>query len=67
MNEYIMTSVRTIEGLDIERIDPIARAPIIATCEKFISRGWMRNEDGRFVLTREGKLFADGIAAELFI
>ena len=62
-----MTSVRTIEGLDIHRIDPAVHPALGALCEKFISRGWMKNENGRFVLTREGKLFADGIAAELFI
>src|SRR5690606_32226251 len=66
-NEYVMTSVRTMEGLNIQRIDPAARPAITASCEKFISRGWMKNEQGGFVLTREGKLFADGIAAELFI
>lgn len=67
LNEYIMTSIRTIEGLAVDRIEPAARPPIVTSCDKFISRGWMRSENGRFVLTREGKLFADGIAAALFL
>ena len=33
---------------------------------QFFTKGWMINDDDRLVLTNEGKLFADGIAAELF-
>lgn len=63
-NEYIMTSLRTIEGLDLAKIkDPGFRIK----SEKFIDQVRMIEENGFLKLTREGKLFADGIAAELFL
>jgi oxygen-independent coproporphyrinogen-3 oxidase len=66
-NEYIMTSLRLTEGLDIRKIGREFSEQIITDGEKFIQRGWMENRDNHLILTREGKLFADGIAAELFV
>jgi hypothetical protein len=34
---------------------------------KYGSRGMVRLEDQQIILTREGKLFADGIASDLFM
>ena len=69
-NEYIMTSLRTLEGADIELArEKFGNAPadeLVKKSTRFIERGWMKNESERLVLTREGKLFADGIAADLF-
>jgi len=62
LNEYIMTSLRTIEGL---RLD-IAGAGLLEKSKKFIDSGLMKLENNALVLTREGKLLADGIAASLF-
>jgi oxygen-independent coproporphyrinogen III oxidase len=63
LNEYIMTSLRTIEGLDLGKVDsPGFRVQ----SKKYIDEGKMIEENGFLKLTREGKLFADGIAAELF-
>jgi oxygen-independent coproporphyrinogen-3 oxidase len=71
LNEYIMTSLRTIEGLDIGRVDshePCLQAGRLRVqSQKYIDEGKMIQEDGFLKLTREGKLFADGIAAELFL
>lgn len=65
INEYIMTSLRTMEGLDLKMIGD--RKPgMEKKIEKFESRGLLKNEGDHLVLTREGKLFADGIAGELF-
>lgn len=70
LNEYIMTSLRTMEGLNLDHIlklfgeDKSNR--IRAASRKFESTGKLNIENTRIVLTREGKLFADGIAAELF-
>ena len=41
-------------------------AETLNNAKKFLDRGWMENAGDRLVLTEEGKLFADGIAAELF-
>lgn len=69
-NEYIMTSLRTIEGTDISKTREVfgvrATDDLIKHSEKFIECGWMQEQSNRLVLTREGKLFADGIASELF-
>ena len=70
LNEYIMTSLRTMEGLNLGKVDspepclPAGRFRVQS--KKFIDEGKMIEENGFLKLTREGKLFADGIAAELF-
>ena len=61
-NEYIMTSLRTMEGLDMD----IAGKEIAEKSKKFIDSGLMKLENHSLILTREGKLLADGIAAALF-
>jgi oxygen-independent coproporphyrinogen III oxidase len=71
LNEYIMTSLRTIEGINIKFIEEkwgMDIAGQIKTASyKYGSRGMVIFEADRIVLTREGKLFADGIASDLFI
>ena len=67
MNEYIMTSLRTTEGLNLEKIPEALSTELRATSGKFIDEGKLILKENRLILTREGKLFADGIAAELFI
>lgn len=66
LNEYLMTSLRTIEGLDLNRVEDAMRNELQAASRKFIERGLMVKEGVHLKLTREGKLLADGIAAELF-
>lgn len=65
-NEYVMTSLRTSEGLDITRIDEGSRAELRNGLEKYIQRGLVLENENHFQLTKEGKLLADGIAADLF-
>jgi oxygen-independent coproporphyrinogen-3 oxidase len=67
VNEYIMTSLRTIEGLELEKIPFAYRHALLVNSKKFLESGKMIQQNGRLLLTREGKLFADGIAAELFV
>jgi oxygen-independent coproporphyrinogen III oxidase len=70
LNEYIMTSLRTMEGLDLGHIIKIfgkdKSDTIKAAANKYISTGKLKNLNGKLILTKEGKLFADGIAADLF-
>jgi oxygen-independent coproporphyrinogen III oxidase len=70
-NEYVMTSLRTMEGTDIGLVrQKFGDEPAGVLDEgslKFVERGWMVKERDRIVLTEEGKLFADGIASELFL
>jgi oxygen-independent coproporphyrinogen-3 oxidase len=70
LNEYIMTSLRTVEGLDILRVkdkwgDKTA-LEIENRIRRFEETQKVIKTENNFQLTREGKLFADGIAADLF-
>ncbi|HEY0680524.1 MAG TPA: coproporphyrinogen III oxidase, partial [Chitinophagaceae bacterium] len=70
LNEYIMTSLRTIEGLDIhyvrERFGLPAAENISASASKHAEAGYIYQNGHQLQLTRSGKLMADGIAADLF-
>ncbi len=70
INEYIMTSLRTMEGASLQHIKNFScektTADILHDAEKFIQRDWMKKENDFLILTQKGKLFADGIAADLF-
>ena len=63
-NEYIMTALRTKEGLDMDRVEG---SRFRVSAQKFIDSGKLILKENRLILTREGKLFADGIAAEFFL
>ena len=71
LNEYIMTSLRTKEGLNLERVRSSAfrvqSKDLEIRSQKFINEGKMFLRENKLILTKEGKLFADGIAADLFI
>ena len=70
LNEYIMTSLRTIEGTDLNFVEKIGgremRDKLDRESLKFIEMNKLVNKDQKLILTAEGKLFADGIAADLF-
>lgn len=67
LNEYVMTSLRTMEGLDIAHVNTKYTEELLKSAEQFIQKKWIENNSNQLILTREGKLFADGIAAELFV
>lgn len=66
LNEYIMTSLRTKEGLNLNEIDKEANNRLQTTSKRYIESGLMILDNEHLILTREGKLLADGIAADLF-
>jgi oxygen-independent coproporphyrinogen III oxidase len=71
INEYLMTSLRTMEGVNLEQLvsrfgDGIS-AHVETAARKYIKDGKIQVNKEKLLLTREGKLFADGIAADLFI
>lgn len=70
LNEYVMTSLRTMEGLDLDHVLAFfgeeACSRISNGAMKHASAGKLAEKDRKLILTREGKLFADGIAADLF-
>lgn len=70
LNEYIMISLRTLEGLSLpvveERFGVERAEDLRRRAEKYIGGGSLIVVGERLRLTREGKLLADGIAADLF-
>jgi oxygen-independent coproporphyrinogen-3 oxidase len=70
LNEYVMTSLRTVEGMNMSRIregwGEAAAARILRDAAPYLTSGKLQERKSSVILTREGKLFADGIAAELF-
>ncbi len=70
-NEYIMTSLRTMEGCDGQHVKThfgyVIYENLVKNCLPFIQSGMMRQNDFQFTLTQKGKLFADGISSNLFL
>jgi oxygen-independent coproporphyrinogen-3 oxidase len=70
INEYIMTGLRTIEGVELNHLKNLSEEKIVDDitndAQKFIQQNLMERKNGSLVLTQKGKLFADGIAADLF-
>ena len=70
-NEYIMTSLRTMWGVDVDYIQKSFGKDCFERFKKEIKRyivGEKVYQKGqKYILNDGGMLFADGIAAELFI
>jgi putative oxygen-independent coproporphyrinogen III oxidase len=70
LNEYIMTSLRTIWGCDLVEVEKKFGAEqaesLLNRVNTFIEAKKMNYHNGKLILTEEGLLFADGIASELF-
>ena len=71
LNEYIMTALRTIWGVDIEvverRFGRDHRHAVDRALKQFVLSEDVVRSGTVFTLTSKGKLFADHIAAELFV
>jgi oxygen-independent coproporphyrinogen-3 oxidase len=63
-----MTSLRTMWGCDLNRIkDSWHIALDKRIIEKYLQQQLINQQDQTLFLTQQGKLFADAIAADLFI
>jgi len=71
LNEYIMTSLRTMWGCDLDKIAAEWGSDYAVEVEKsshiFQEKRWLLQDNRKIMLTNEGKLFADKIAAEMFV
>lgn len=69
-NEYVMTSLRTSWGCNVEKIKlhhGIKYADFfLKNVKKYVESGVMLINDNNYFLSENGKLFADGIASDLF-
>lgn len=69
LNEYIMTSLRTMWGLDLNKLNTIAKGAdgqLNKAALRYFENGWIEKKENVITLTQTGKLYADNIAAELF-
>jgi oxygen-independent coproporphyrinogen-3 oxidase len=67
VNEYIMTSLRTVEGIDLNRLAEDAAGELRSASKKYIERKLITQEEDHLKLTNAGKLLADGIASDFFV
>ena len=70
-NEYVMTSLRTQWGIDLAKIyqdfGSDYKKQLMAFADEHIQKDLLAFADEKLTLTTKGKLFADRIAADLFI
>jgi len=70
-NEYMMTSLRTMWGTDLEKINADFGKDFLEetlyNLKNLAGKDWLVSEGDKIRLTETGKLFADHIASELFI
>jgi oxygen-independent coproporphyrinogen-3 oxidase len=79
-NEYIMTGLRTIWGISLNKIEDefgeTYKSQLLQSAQKFIEKGLLvtsndfdehQNNIEKLNTTSKGKFLADGIAADLFI
>lgn len=69
-NEYIMTGLRTIWGVSLDKVEAdfgkTFREYLIEQANVFINEHLLYIDDGHMRVTRKGQFLSDGIASELF-
>jgi oxygen-independent coproporphyrinogen III oxidase len=70
-NEYIMTSLRTMWGIDLEFVENTFEKEgydyVINLSGKFINYGLMKKEKNSLVLSNQGKMISDNIISEFMM
>ena len=70
-NEYILTSLRTISGVDQtyieEKFGTKKSKYFISQIEKWTAQKKIKLQKGKYLLTNKGKLYADAISSDLFV
>jgi oxygen-independent coproporphyrinogen-3 oxidase len=70
-NEYIMTGLRTIYGVSLEKIEneygQNYREYLLKQAEEYLNDHLLYLDDDHLFVTRKGKFLSDGIAADLFM
>lgn len=71
INEYLMTSLRTIEGISLNFLEKKwgeeRKQAILKAAQVHVAQQNIQLQDQHIILTAQGKFLADGIAADLFI
>jgi oxygen-independent coproporphyrinogen-3 oxidase len=70
-NEYIMTSLRTMWGIDLEYVEKTFEKEgfdyVMNMAGKFIGYGMMKHEKNTLVLSNQGKMISDNIISEFMM
>lgn len=70
-NEFVMTGLRTIWGVDLDRIASEFGENYLKylnqQSSKFLEQELLAVKDGKLLTTKKGKFLADGIASDLFM
>ncbi len=71
INEYFLTSLRTIWGIDLDYLLRKYNYNLLhnqsKTISKLIENQMIELKKDKIILSKKGKLFADGIASDLFV
>lgn len=71
LNEYIMTSLRTMEGLSLQKVrndyGDDKHETVLRTASTHIYHNYLALDNDYLKTTAKGKLLADGIASDLFV
>ncbi len=68
-NEYVLTSLRTMWGTKLSEVEKWGEkfsTHFTTNIQQHINDGKVVSDNGTYTLSRAGKLFADGIASDLF-
>jgi putative oxygen-independent coproporphyrinogen III oxidase len=69
-NEYIMTGLRTIWGVSLQKVEkdfgPVFKNYLIEEANIFINQHLLYIDDEHIRVTKKGQFLSDGIASELF-
>ena len=69
-NEYVMTGLRTIWGVSVNRVEAAFGTEfknyLLLESDKYIAQGLLSLQNDILITTREGKFLADGLASDLF-
>lgn len=65
-NEYVMTGLRTIWGVDTARLEDRFKTHFLNNIHNYIDESLMFEKEGVYVLTKSGRLLADRISSEFF-
>ena len=70
-NEYVMTGLRTIWGVSLQKVQEDFGLKYVSYLEKEankkIEKGLLQLKNNTLLVTAKGKFLSDGIAADLFI
>jgi oxygen-independent coproporphyrinogen-3 oxidase len=70
-NEYIMTSLRTMWGIDLEYVERMFEKEgydyVVNLASKYRNYGMMKQEKNSLVLTNQGKMISDNIISEFMM